>query len=35
MRHNGGANHAFIDGHSKWLAAAYVRGAGAALWDYN
>jgi prepilin-type N-terminal cleavage/methylation domain-containing protein/prepilin-type processing-associated H-X9-DG protein len=34
-RHNGGANHAFLDGHSKWMAATYMRGAGSALWDYN
>ncbi|MCE5237582.1 DUF1559 domain-containing protein [bacterium] len=35
MRHNSGSNHAFVDGHSKWLAATYVRGAGSSIWDAN
>lgn len=35
VRHNDGSNHAFVDGHSKWLAATAVRGAGATIWDLN
>ncbi len=35
LRHNSGANHVFVDGHAKWLAATYVRGAGASIWDTN
>jgi len=33
LRHNDGSNHAFVDGHAKWLAATAVRGAGATIWD--
>ena len=33
FRHNDGSNHAFIDGHSKWLSATYVRGAASSIWD--
>ncbi|MEN6401790.1 MAG: H-X9-DG-CTERM domain-containing protein, partial [Armatimonadia bacterium] len=34
-RHNDGSNHAFLDGHAKWLSASYVKGAGTAIWDTN
>ncbi len=33
FRHNDGTNHAFVDGHSKWLSATYIRGAGTSIWD--
>ncbi|MEN6549015.1 MAG: prepilin-type N-terminal cleavage/methylation domain-containing protein [Armatimonadia bacterium] len=35
FRHNGGSNHAFVDGHSKWLGAQAMKGAGTTIWDAN
>ena len=34
-RHSDGACYAFVDGHTKWLASSYVRGAGVSIWDTN